>query len=86
MDTIRTDEQGVHWALNHFSDCPHADQHRRGDSRAIDLAPSTARSVVKDLRDLPDYMTRNNLIVVGSTITDNGNGRLIIELQTRRLA
>ena len=37
--TIRTDAQGVRWAINHFSDCPQAGQHRQDSHQAVDLEP-----------------------------------------------
>ena len=68
VSTIRTDEQGQRWALTHFADCPNSAQ----------------RQVVQYLYDLPDYLERHGLVVVGSTMTDDGNGKLLITLQTRK--
>ena len=78
--TIRTDEQGQQWALNHFSDCPNAAQHRRAEA-----SPDTPNAVRIELIDLPAYMRARNLIVTHSTITDNGNGVLTVELFTRQI-
>ena len=75
--TIRTDECGRRWALNHFADCPNAAQHRR------QTAPAQF-AIVLNLRDLPDYLERQGLVIVSSTVTDGGNGRLLVELQTRK--
>lgn len=102
--TVRVDEQGARWALNHFSDCPNARQHqsaprhltgRNGkptnitdvmDDGAMSEAPtrSPASPNTVDLRDVHEYLVRRGLVVVGSTIRDNGNGRLIVELETRK--
>jgi len=75
VSTIHTDETGQRWALTHFADCPNAAQHRS------QTAPG---QVVQDLCDLPDYLERHGLVVVGSTMTDDGNGKLLITLQTRK--
>lgn len=96
--TIRVDEQGERWALNHFSDCPNARQHQRAKAKpgrpAQQAGPeanpgpqadaSRARPVTVDLRDLPDYLKRHGLGVTGSAIRDDGNGHLIVELRTRK--
>lgn len=37
--SIRTDEQGVRWALSHFADCPNAAQHRRARAATIEAEP-----------------------------------------------
>lgn len=98
--TIRVDEQNERWALSHFSDCPNARQHRsakakpgRSSPQAGPDAPqpgpqadaSRAQPVMVDFRDLPDYLKRHGLNVIGSAIRDDGNGRLICELQTRKV-
>jgi len=72
--SIRTDEHGIRWALSHFADCPNAAVHR-----------SPAPATTLDLRDLPEYLRRHGLVVASSTIRDDGNGRLIVELFTRRI-
>ena len=82
MATVRTDAQGVRWALSHFADCPQAAQHRKP---APESAAPKADTSTMDIRDVPDYLTRHHLVVISSTITDAGDGRLHIELQTRRL-
>lgn len=51
---------------------------------AAGAAPTGATPGAMDLRDLPDYLARHRLVVTGSTVTDAGNGRLHIELQTRK--
>ena len=92
--TIRTDAQGVRWAVNHFSDCPQADQHRQGGYQAVDLGPRSpsdnpkaptpgSKVILRDIRGLPDYLDQHHLVVTGSTVTNAGKGRLIVELQTR---
>ena len=94
--TIRTDAHGVRWAVNHFSDCPQADQHRQGGYQAVDMEPRSSsdnpkmdpapgsKVVLRDIRGLPDYLDQHRLVVVGSTVTSAGNCRLIVELQTRK--
>lgn len=85
--TIRLDAFGARYALNHFSDCPNAQQHRRTDAPASDESSAPVASAlpgVVDLRDLPAYLARHHLVVTGSTVTDAGDGRLHVELQTRR--
>ena len=80
VSTIRTDEQeGQRWALTHFADCPSAAQHRNP-------VPPSADAVQINLMDLPAYMADHRLVVTHSTITDNGNGILIVELFTRKIA
>jgi len=78
VSTIRTDEQGQRWALTHFADCPSAAQHRNP-------VPPSADAVQINLMDLPAYMADHRLVVTHSTITDNGNGILIVELFTRQI-
>lgn len=46
---------------------------------------SRAHPVTVDLRDVPDYLKRHGLAITGSAIRDDGNGRLIVELQTRKV-
>jgi len=77
--SIRRDENGVKWAISHFADCPHAAQHRH----AAQAEANTKRNTI-NLRDLPDYMRRHHLVAIHSTVSDDGNGRLLIELQTRK--
>ena len=74
-----TDEQGQRWAFTHFADCPSAAQHRNP-------VPPSADAVQINLMDLPAYMADHRLVVTHSTITDNGNGVLIVELFTRKIA
>jgi len=83
--TLRTDEQGQQWALNHFVDCPDAAQHRRAESPVAPNPLQGDNAVRIDLIDLPAYMRARNLIVTHSTITDNGNGVLTVELFTCRI-
>jgi hypothetical protein len=84
MATVRTDEYGARWALTHFADCPLADQHRKpAGPPQVDTG---AAPHVLDLRDLPDYLDRHHLVATVSTVTDLGDGRLHIELSTRRIA
>ena len=78
--SIRKDDQGVKWAISHFADCPHAAQHRK----QAQAEPTGAKRTTLNLRDLPDYMLRHGLVAVRSTVADDGNGRLVIELETRR--
>jgi hypothetical protein len=82
LATIREDAQGRHWALNHWADCPDAAQHRRPSAPARNAAKPSGTPV--DLRDLHDYLERNHLVVIGSTMSDDGNGKLLITLQTER--
>ena len=98
--TVRTDAQGVRWAVNHFSDCPHAEEHRQGGYQAVGPRPENQKTrpcrapgvaptpgskvVLRDIRGLPDYLDQHHLVVVGSTVTDAGNCRLLIELETRK--
>ncbi len=89
MATVRLGADGRQYALNHFSDCPKSAQYRKprapGSSAPASnpgAKPPTGTPV--DLRDLPDYLARNRLVVIGSTVSDDGNGKLIIVLQTRR--
>jgi len=42
--TIRTDAQGVRWAVNHFSDCPHAEEHRQGGYQAVGPRPENQKT------------------------------------------
>jgi hypothetical protein len=72
--TIRTDTSGQRWATTHFADCPSAAQHRK------QAGPERVRV---DLRELHDYLEEHHLVVIGSTITDDGNCHLLVELQTR---
>jgi hypothetical protein len=81
--TVRTDAFGVRWAITHFADCPSASQHHK-PGLAAGAAPTGATLGAMDLRYLPDYLARHRLVVTGSTVTDAGNGRLHIELQTRK--
>jgi hypothetical protein len=83
LATVRQDTQGRRWALTHFADCPQAAQHRTSPVGAIRESPS-GRGI--DLRDLPYYLERNHLVVTGSTVSDDGKGKLTIVLQTRKLA
>lgn len=73
--TIRTADNGVCVALPHFVDCPNARSHRRA---------SPPPSVRLDPMDLPAYLRARNLVVVSSRISDDGAGRLIVELLTRQ--
>lgn len=57
-------------------------QHRRPPAPREPAADS--KLVPVDLRDLPNYLERNHLVVVCSTIADDGNGKLIVTLQTRK--
>jgi hypothetical protein len=69
LATIRLGADGKRYALSHFSDCPHADQHRK---------PTTSKPI--DLRDLPHYLDTHHLVATGSTLSDDGKGRLTIVL------
>ena len=80
LATVRVDYYGRRWALNHFSDCPNAAQHRRPPAPARPAANPSGKPI--DIRDLPDYLERHHLVVVSSTVTDDGKGKLIVELQT----
>lgn len=93
--TIRTDAQGVRWALNHFADCPNVGQHRQSGYQAVDLgslssdipkiAPEPGSKIIlRDIRDLPDYLASRHLVVTDSTVKSAGNCRLIVELKTRK--
>ncbi len=83
MATVRLGGDGRQYALNHFSDCSKSAQYRKPRGQSVGpAAPVTGVPV--DLRDLPDYLARNGLVVIGSTVSDDGNGKLIIVLQTRR--
>lgn len=85
LATIRQGADGQRYALSHFSDCAQAAQHRRRPARTAARAQNPVGSLVSvDLRDLHDYLESHHLIVVGSTIADDGKGRLIVTLQTRR--
>ena len=81
LSTIRVDADGRRWALNHWADCPGASKHRRHTTPAHPVAKPSGKPI--DIRDLPDYLERHHLVVVSSTVTDDGKGRLIVELQTR---
>lgn len=82
LATARIGADGLRYALTHFADCRNAAQHRRPPAPREPAADS--KLVTVDLRDLPNYLERNHLVVVGSTIDDDGHGRLIITLQTKR--
>jgi len=79
--SLRTDGQGARWAINHFTDCPNAAQHR---AKRAPTAKADGHQPAMDLRDLPDYLQRNGLVITGSTLTDDGNGKLTVEMQTRK--
>ena len=76
--SLRTDERGARWALNHFSDCPNAKQHRRKPGAKPNDKPAM------DLRDLPDYLYRHGLVITCSELMDNGDGTLTVEMHTRK--
>ena len=88
LATVRLGADGQRYALNHFADCSQAARYRKPRGPSVDRmtpagSPATT-GVPVDLRDLPDYLERHHLVVIGSTIADDGNGKLLITLQTRR--
>ena len=81
LSTIRVDADGRRWALNHWANCPGASKHRRPTELARLAAKPSGKPI--DLRDVSDYLERHHLVVVSSTISDDGKGKLLVELQTR---
>lgn len=73
--TIRTADNGDTVALPHFVDCPNAAQHRKSAGKPANLQ--------LELVDLPAYLRARQLVVAANRITDDGAGRLIVELFTR---
>lgn len=72
---IRIADNGDCVALPHFVDCPNSTQHRR---------TSPPQSIALDFMDLPAYLRQHNLVVIANRISDDGDGRLIVELMTRK--
>jgi hypothetical protein len=87
MATLRTDSTGQRFALNHFSDCPHAGQHRKPDAerpiRASVTAVPSAKSV-SSWTPITMYFPAGALVPVSGRIRARWpDGALTLHFQTR---